>query len=85
VTFEYWFRIAVALETIDFPGDFSQIALNGIVSVLSRHGQYSYQILTKNRVKLGASFLQVARYLKRICLRHLQFSVGLLNSLMCTP
>jgi hypothetical protein len=44
VTFEYWFRIAVALETIVFPCDSSQIALNGIVSALGRHCQYCYQM-----------------------------------------
>ena len=52
MTFEYWFRIAVALETIVFPGDFSQIALNGIVSALGRHCQYCYQIVTRNRQRV---------------------------------
>jgi hypothetical protein len=47
VTFEYWFRVAAALETIVFPGDFPQIALNGIISALSRHCQFCYQIVTK--------------------------------------
>jgi hypothetical protein len=38
VTFEYWFHVAAALETFVFPGGFSEIALNGIVSALGRHG-----------------------------------------------
>ncbi len=35
MTFEYWFRIAVALETIVFPGDFLEIGQNGIASALA--------------------------------------------------
>jgi hypothetical protein len=37
----------VAVETVIFRAIFSKIALAGIVSALSRHCQYSYQILTK--------------------------------------
>ena len=48
----------VALETIVFPGDFPQIALNGIVSALNRHCQYSYQILTGIRQRLSPGSLQ---------------------------
>ena len=52
MTFEYWFRIAVALETIVFPGDSYQIALNGVVPALGRHCQYCYQIVTNSHVLL---------------------------------